>query len=141
MDSSISITLGTPEHGWLPVDFHYKDFHLNFDASDVLNDPIEELFNVVTKLQDNEHRQVTWWLEPAAYLFEIERTGQIFILTIKEAKHLHNESAAKRLLLTITGDNRQIIEPFRVALRTFSSQTYEENHWPYKLDKNKVQGL
>ena len=53
MDNSISVELGQPEHGWLPVEIHYKDFHLNFAASDVLNNPTEELYNPVIKLNDN----------------------------------------------------------------------------------------
>ena len=31
-EQSISISFGTPEHGWLPVDFRFNDFHLDFDA-------------------------------------------------------------------------------------------------------------
>ncbi len=46
MTNLILVTFGTPEHDWLPVDFHYNDFSLDFDASAVLNDPIEELYNL-----------------------------------------------------------------------------------------------
>jgi len=141
MENSISIVFGTPEHGWLPVDFHYKDFHLDFAASDVLNDPTEELYSAVTKLQDNEVKRITWWLEPGAYFFDFERKGQVITLTIIETDHLHNESAAKSELIKITGDDKEIIEPFRYRLKQFFSQTYEENHWPYNLDKSKIKDL
>jgi hypothetical protein len=46
MKNRISITLGTPEYGWLPVDFCYNDFKINFDASNAINDPIDELYNI-----------------------------------------------------------------------------------------------
>ena len=141
MDNSISIILGTPEHGWLPVDFCYEDFHLVFAASDIFNDPIEELYNVVTKLQDDELKRITWWLEPAAYFFDFERKGQSIVLTIIESDDLHHESADKTQLIRITGAEKGIFEPFRNALRQFSSQTYEENHWPNTLDKNKIKNL
>lgn len=141
MDDSISIVLGTPEHGWLPVNFHYKDFHLDFAASDVLNDPIEELYNAVTKLQDNEVKRTTWWLEPAAYFFDLERKEQSIILTISETDDLHNENADKTQLITINGDEKVILEPLRNVLKQFSSQTYEENHWPYILDRKKIKDL
>jgi len=59
MSDNISITFGTPEHGWLPIDFHYKDFYLNFDASHCLNDPIGELYTAVTELQNNETKRIT----------------------------------------------------------------------------------
>lgn len=141
MDQSISIELGTPEHGWLPVDFHYKDFHLDFAASDVLNDPTEELYYAVTKLQDNEVRRTTWWLEPGAYFFDFERKGQVYTLTIIETDDLHDETAENKQLMKITGEEDLVIKPFRIVLRQFSSQTYEENHWPYNLDKTKIKDL
>ncbi|MEA4917265.1 hypothetical protein [Proteiniphilum sp.] len=77
MDNSISITFGTPKHGWLPIDFHYQDFHLDFDASDALNDPIEELYNAVTNLQDNELKRITWWLEPSAYFLTLKEKDKV----------------------------------------------------------------
>lgn len=141
MNRLFSILLGTPEHGWLPVKFHYNDFHLDFAASDVLNDPTEELYNAVTKLQDNEVKRTTWWLEPGAYFFDFERKGQIITLTIIETDDLHDKAADSKQLITITGDEKVIIEPFRIVLRQFISRTYEENHWPYKLDKNILKDL
>lgn len=141
MNKLFSIVLGTPEHGWLPVDFHYNDFHLDFAASDGLNDPIEELYNTVTKLQDNEVIRTTWWLEPGAYFFDFERKGQIITLKIIETDDLHNESSLNTQLINITGDDIEILEPFRFVLKQFSSQTYEENQWLYNLDKNKIISL
>lgn len=141
MDKLFSIELGIPEHGWLPVDFHYNDFHIDFAASDVLNDPTEELYNTVTKLQNNEVRRTTWWLEPGAYFFDFERKGQNITLTIIETDDLHDERSIKKQLIRITGDDKEILEPFRFVLKQFSSQTYEENHWPYNLDKNKISSL
>lgn len=141
MAELFSIVLGNPKHGWLPVDFHYNDFHLEFTASDVLNDPIEELFKVLTKLGDNEIRRITWWLEPVAYFFDFERKGQIITLTIIETDDLHNESCEEKKLMQITGDENEIFRPFRSVLNQFSSQTYDENHWPYKLDKMKIEDL
>ena len=141
LSKRITIVLGSPEHGWLPVDFHYKDFHMEFAASDVLNDPTEELYNAVTKLQDNEIKRTTWWLEPGAYFFDFERKGQIITLTIIETYDLNDQDAENKQLVKITRDEKEIIEPFRIALRKFTSQTYEENHWPFNLDKNKIKDL
>ncbi|MBL7890123.1 MAG: hypothetical protein JNL24_11235 [Bacteroidia bacterium] len=141
MDNSISVELGQPEHGWLPVEFHYKDFHLNFAASDVLNNPTEELYNAVIKLNDNEVKRTTWWLEPGAYFFDFEKKGSVIILTIIETEDLHHESSSKKELVKITGNDQEIVEPFRIVLRQFISQTFEKNNWPYNLDKNKMMDL
>jgi len=141
MDNQISVVIGKPEHGWLPMDFHYNDFHLDFAASDVLNDPIEELYIAITKLESSEVSRTTWWLEPAAYFFDFKRKGQSIVLTIIETEDLHKENGYKKQLITVVGDEKNILEPFRVALRQFASQTYEEKHWPYKLDENKIRNL
>jgi hypothetical protein len=141
MTDLILVTFGTPEHGWLPLDFHYNDFGLDFDASDVLNDSIEELYNVITKLQNNEQRRITWWLEPGAYFFDFERKDEKYTLTIIDTGDLLNKNEKKVVLTTITGDRKKIIEPFRIALKQFISQSYEETHWPFSLDKNKIENL
>lgn len=141
MTDTILVTFGTPEHGWLPVDFHYNDFNLEFEASFVLNDPIEELYNVVTELQNNEQKRVTWWLEPAAYFFDFEQKNDTCTLTIIDTDDLHNENDEKVVLNKLTGDGQKIIDPFRFALKQFASQSYEEKHWPYFLDKTKIENL
>ena len=141
MDNKIIIEFGIPIHGWLPVNFNLNEFHLNFEASDVLNNPIEELYNAITKLQDKESRQITWWLEPAAYIFEIEKKGKNLTFEITQTENLHKQSAPKKSLLKITAEEEQIIIPFRKALKLFCSQTYENNNWSYIMDKNKVEAL
>ncbi|HWY10528.1 MAG TPA: hypothetical protein VN026_04330 [Bacteroidia bacterium] len=81
MSKSISIIFGEPKHGWLPVGFRYDDFNIEFSASDVLNNPMEELYNAIK----NKTGQVTWWLEPFTYFFSFDNAGQDYILTISEA--------------------------------------------------------
>lgn len=95
----------------------------------------------VTRLQDNEVRRTTWWLEPGAYFFDFERKGQVYTLTIIETDDLHDETAENKQLMKITGEEDLVIKPFRIVLRQFSSQTYEENHWPYNLNKTKIKDL
>lgn len=141
MINSISFILRTPKHGWLPVDFYYMGLHLDLSASDGLNNPIEELFDAVTELHDNEVRRTTWWLEPGAFFIDFEKKGQDFTLTIFETEDLHNESAEIKQLIKITGTEQVIIHPFRSALKQFSSLIYEKNHWSYMLDKNKLMNL
>ena len=132
MKNLISINFGIPEHGWLPVNFKYNAFDLNFDVSDALNNPLEELNYVVTKLKDNEQQRITWWLEPVAYFFDIKVKEGNYILNIIRTNDLHNEKGEQEVLITITGNEENIIEPFRIALRQFFTITYEEIHWAYK---------
>ncbi|MGN7783866.1 hypothetical protein ACTJIJ_05045 [Niabella sp. 22666] len=95
MNDIIYINLGIPRHGWLPVTFRYQDFQLDFDASDVLNNPVEELYYAAFRLGNNDSRLVVWWLEPAAYLFEFEDRAGAITLKIFEKKDWHREASRK----------------------------------------------
>lgn len=129
MDNSISISLGTPDYGWLPVDFRYKDFQIDFDASNVLNDPIDEINYVITQLQDNETKRITFWLEAPAYFFDITKKGSNFILTISYSDDLFDKITEPNLLQTINGSESEIIEPLRSALKRFETLTYDKQNW------------
>jgi hypothetical protein len=129
MDSKISITLGTPEYGWLPVAFRYKDFQIDIDASNVLNDPIDEINYVITQLQDNETKRITFWLEAPAYYFDITKNGNEFTLTISYSDDLLDKIIEPNLLQTIKGSEDEIIEPWRSALKQFEALTYDKQHW------------
>ena len=141
MENSVSITFGEPTHGWLPIDFHYNDFRLSFDASDVLNNPIEETFEVILKLNKGETGQIIYWLEPAAYFFYFEKSNSNVTLTISETEDLHGKADRRKTTKVITGNYDQIVKPFKKFLLEFCSNTYEEKHWPYNLNKNKLKQL
>jgi hypothetical protein len=141
MDSTISVEFGKTQHGWLPVTFRYKDLHLNFAASYVLNDPLEDLYDTVISLNKNNFNRTKWWLEPEAYFFDFKRTKQIVTLTIIHTNDLFAEADEQKKLLVITGNENEIVEPFRVALRKFISQPHEEKHWPHKMQSNKIREL
>jgi len=132
MENRISITLGTPDCGWLPVDFRYKDFQIDFDASNVFNDPVDELIYVTTKLQDNETKRITFWLEAPAYFFDITKNGDNYSLTVSYTDDL-DEVAETELMLTIKGNADEIIKPLRLALKDFEMLEYEKQHWYVSL--------
>jgi hypothetical protein len=141
MSASIFITFGEPQHGWLPVCFRYHDFQLDFDASDVLFDPLEMLCNAIAHLQEGYPRRVEWWLEPAAYIFEFEKKGSNVCLTISVTDDLNNSNAPEKVLQTIELGRKQMFKPFITALRHFDTYTYEYIHWPYRLDAAKLKTL
>lgn len=138
MNAELLFTIGIPEYGWLPAELHYGDFYLLIDASDVLNDPLEELLLVVTQLKHKEQRRVTWWLEPAAYFFDFTKIDEELVFQVFQINDLNGESAEEKQLIKVKGTARQILRPFQEALKQFYNITYEEKHWPYPPDKNKI---
>ncbi|MCC6760182.1 MAG: hypothetical protein IT252_03155 [Chitinophagaceae bacterium] len=121
MYTPISITLGSIIYGWLPVDFRYKDFHLDFEASDVLNDPVDELQLVATTLQHNETQRVTFWLEAPAYFFDFKKLDDNYRLTILYTDDLNDKSIVPEILHSIEGNENEIIMPLRKALSEYES--------------------
>ena len=139
MDDSVYINLGTPKYGWLPVDFYYDGLKLDMEVSDGLNDPIGELCDTLIGLDHDKIVEVTWWLEPAAYYFNFEKKGTDYILIISQADDLNEDN--RKVIKIISGNYKQIIAPLKKALIEFCSKTYEAEHWPYTLDKNKLKLL
>ncbi|HEY1032869.1 MAG TPA: hypothetical protein VGD89_13925 [Flavipsychrobacter sp.] len=129
MNPSVFIAFGKPSSGWLPVDLSYGDFHISFDASNVLNNPVAELRNVTENLQVGDCRKIEWWLEPAVYVFDFVKEGERVTFSIFEQDDLHDENAEQRLLLSIAGDSKEILLPFTEALNAFYAKQYDERDW------------
>jgi len=92
MKEPLIITFGKPHHGWLPVTFRAGSVNLEIEASDVLNNPLDELYNSIKRLLEHKTGEVTWWLEPYTYFFYFERTGpKDFRLTISEADDIEGK--------------------------------------------------
>lgn len=125
MKNKISITLGTLDSGWLPVVFHYKDFQLDFHASNVINDPVDELIYAANKLQDNETKRITFWLGASAYYFDMTRNGDIYRLTVSYSDDLFDEAAEPIIMQTIQGHEDEIIKPLRLAVAAFVMPDYD----------------
>lgn len=138
MDKSVNVKIGTPSHGWLPIDFYYDELRLDIHASDVLNDPIEEIYKTIVRLREGKTGQIICWLEPAAYYFYFETKDNVYTLTISEADDIDDVEDNRKIIKVITGNYKQIVTPFKKALIEFCSKTYEEEQWPYTLDKNKL---
>ncbi len=91
MNNIISIKFGTPYYGWMPVELSYYDFKLQFDASNVFNNPLDDLYRALINLHTNKTKEIMWWLEPFTYFFTIVNKGQEYTLTIFQAEDMDEE--------------------------------------------------
>lgn len=135
MSESIYVHFGIPKYGWLPVNFNYDEFHIEFDASDGLNDPIGELYHAILNIQAGELKEITWWLEPGAYYFLLKEDNSNYLLTILESDDIHSVEESKKTLIEISGNYEEIIFPIKKAILDFSSKNYDEQHWSYIVEK------
>ena len=82
--SRIYLSLGQPQHGWLPFRLELDDFQIEDEASNVLNDPFAELLNLLdfSLHPGKQATHVHFWLEPDGYAIEVTantRTPQFAI--------------------------------------------------------------
>lgn len=139
MEQPLFIKFDPPRNGWLPVRFTAASVELEFHASDVLNDPLDELYRSIKRLVDNKTGEVTWWLEPYTYFFYFERTGpNDFRLTISEAPGMDDE---RRPLAILNGSYKQLIAPMRRALLEFCDYEYENTHWPFSYTRTDIETI
>jgi hypothetical protein len=133
----LKIEFGQPEHGWLPVDMRHGDFELNFEASDVPINPIDQLISGIRQITKGISTEVWWHLEPAGYYFDFDIKGDEYNLRISFAK---NDRADKELVYETQGKFEDIIMPFYRSIKSFFTQTIEEPHWP-KTDEREIKAL
>lgn len=139
MKEPLMITFGAPHHGWLPVEFKAASLSLQFEASAVLNEPLEEPYAGIKRVLEYKSGPVTWWLEPDTYFFYFERTGpKDFRLKLSEADDTDKE---KKQLLVLEGSYKELIAPIRKALLAFCDLEYEEKHWPVSFTKADIEKL
>jgi hypothetical protein len=74
--SHVGIIVRPPRHGWLPLRVELDDFVVDEAASAVLNDPMEELLDLLAFLvaPDPVGVRLCIWLEPDGYAFDLSGT-------------------------------------------------------------------
>jgi len=67
--NNIKIDFGEPEHGWLLMNFRYKDYALVLDISNVPVDPMFQLCDALIEINkgSTDTHRIIWHLEPYCY--------------------------------------------------------------------------
>jgi len=140
MDDLLSIDIRISKGSWLPVNISYGNFNTGFLASLIVNNPVSELCETISGLQNNKSGEITWWLEPAAYFFEFQKKDTTYILTISFTSYLnpYKRDMKREIVKTITGSRKQIIHPFLNALKQVFLMADEGAHCVSHIDKNKI---
>lgn len=74
--TDIDLQLGAPRSGWLPFRFELGDFSISGSASNVLNDPVDSLLEMLASLTNptTEGARLCLWLEPGGYAIDVSAT-------------------------------------------------------------------
>jgi hypothetical protein len=136
-DEKLSIEFGTPEHGWLPVKITFIHFKLEFEASDVPANPVDQLISSLRSVIKGIKGEVWWHLEPEGYYFEFEKFGNDYTLTTSFAK---SEKSDRKIEFKVNGSYESLILPIYRAIKKLADQKHNPQNWP-AIDKTELDKL
>lgn len=125
----IHVSYKPPSHGWLTLTVLVNEKTVEIDASDVPNNPVEELLSALELAANGVPSSVWWHLEPDGYFMYFTPSGNDvqFKLVFAAA----SEPARGREVLETHGSPRQVLLPFWRFVRDFQSHDFHEPHWPH----------
>lgn len=129
MDFDISID--KPEHGWLPVRITMRGESFGFAASDVLNNPVQEMVDGVATLERGEPLKITWWLEPAVYELTTMAEGEGLRLSLHFGPYMDDER--REVVASVEVQRESLVAVLKRNCARFKSFGVEEPHWPEVL--------
>lgn len=124
----ISIQHSPPKYGWLTLSLCVGSQEFVIDASDVPNNPVQELLSALEEASAGRTAAVWWNLEPDGYFMRFEPTvdGMQFRLEYSRNSNVNGVS----IIATLHGTVAEVLLPFWSFLREFQSRNYSEMHWP-----------
>ena len=126
-NEKLTLGFGVPEHGWLTVKIAYNDFRLQFDASDVPENPIDQLVATLRSVIKGINTEVWWHLEPEGYYFEFEKISDKYRFRISFA---NSSNSDRKKHFELDGDFKELILPIYRAILKFIDQPHEQQNWP-----------
>jgi hypothetical protein len=108
------------------------------DASDVPNNPLQELVAALEAAASGKESSVWWHLEPDGYFTNFKPEGSEVQFNLELATR--SERRLAESIISVRGSKAEVLLPFWRFLRDFESQSYREPNWP-KLDFSRMQGI
>ncbi len=117
-----------PSHGWLKLTIFVNEQAIEIDASDVPNNPVEELLSALELVANGVPSCVWWHLEPDGYF--------MYFLPVADNIHLKivfapdSVSAQGTTIAEISDTPANVLLPFWRFVREFQTHNFREPHWP-----------
>lgn len=136
----LTLSFGTPEHGWLTVNLRCGDVERTLDVSDVPGDSLAMLADGVLQLVKGDASEVTipWFLEPAEEIWTLRRLGDAFLL---DAQIVPGE---RKPILIAQGSREEICVPIWSALRQLQvdpAWSSADHTWSHPFPASQVDAL
>jgi hypothetical protein len=117
-----------PSHGWLKLNLTLGAKNLEINASDVPNNPIQDLITALDIASRGADSFVWWHLEPAGYFLYFHSVADEVRLKLDYADNSERSHAEN--IVTLQGSKERILLPFWRFVRKFQSYRYQEPDWP-----------
>lgn len=136
--NKLTLSFGSPKHGWLDVELRCGETTRHVDASDVPADSIAMLANGLLQLIKGYATEVTvtWFLEPREEVWTLRRTDEVFSL---DAKASFEDSVR-----VAQGSSAEVCLPIWRALRRLQSDVSwqsSEHTWSHPFPSKEVDAL
>lgn len=134
------------EHGWAGMQVTDGEIDYEIDASNVLNDCLLDLLNAVANLyRGKRETYVSFWLEPACYLWRLSLEGEILSVHLFLSRDSIPESITEKYLSRFTYVNTirtnldefswQLLGLFDTMLAELGPEKHRENWYEYPHEK------
>jgi hypothetical protein len=133
----IELNLGNPKNGWLPIELKSTDFKLEFNASNIPENPTDKLCESLILAMNGIETEICWNLEPEFYFFELKQIGKGIELNISKSGGITEN---QNLIYKLTGDFKSVILPMYRSLKKFSTLEFDKADWK-KIDEIKLNKL
>ena len=133
----IELQLGNPKNGWLPAKLKSNDFELEFNASNIPENPTDKLCESLILSLNGIETEICWNLEPECYFFELKQSGKNINLNISNSSGITKN---RNLVYKLTGDFESVILPMYRSLKKFNTLEFDKADWN-KIDQAKLNKL
>lgn len=135
--TKIELNLRNPKNGWLPIELKSTDFELEFNASNIPENPTDKLCESLILAVNGIETEICWNLEPEFYFFELKQSGKEIELNISKSGRMTEN---RNLIYKLTGDFESVILPMYRSLKKFNTLEFEKADWK-KIDQEKLNKL
>ncbi|WP_047419583.1 hypothetical protein [Cellulophaga sp. Hel_I_12] len=135
--TKIELNLGNPKSGWLPIELKSTDFELEFNASNIPENPTDKLCESLILAINAIETEICWNLEPEFYVFELKQHGKEIELNISKSGGITEN---RNLIYKLTGDFESVILPMYRSLKKFNTLEFKKADWK-KIDQDKLNKL
>ncbi|WP_179020611.1 hypothetical protein [Winogradskyella forsetii] len=135
--TKIELNLGNPKNGWLPIELKSAEFKLEFNASNIPENPTEKLCESLILAMNGIETEICWNLEPECYFFEIKSSQNgVYIIISKSSGKTEN----RNLIYELNGSFETVILPMYRSLKKFSTLEFDNADW-IKIEQIKLNKL